>query len=73
MFSIFYKGRRIVYTGDFNSSADRFYLYLKIIIRHLGAAWIDKLYPDLLISESTYATTYRDSKRARETDFLHQV
>ena len=23
MFSIFYKGLRIVYTGDFNSSADR--------------------------------------------------
>jgi len=40
------------------------------IIRHLGAAWIDKCFPDILISESTYATTLRDSKRARETEFL---
>lgn len=39
-------------------------------IRHLGAAWIDKCFPDILICESTYATTLRDSKRARETDFL---
>ena len=53
MFSIEYKGICVVYTGDFNSCADR----------HLGAAWIDKLKPDLLITESTYATTLRDSKR----------
>lgn len=31
------------------------------------------LKPDLLISESTYATTIRDSKRARERDFLKKV
>ncbi|RXG59814.1 Integrator complex subunit 11 [Armadillidium vulgare] len=41
--------------------------------RHLGAAWIDKCRPDLLISESTYATTIRDSKRCRERDFLKKV
>lgn len=41
--------------------------------RHLGAAWIDKCKPDLLITESTYATTIRDSKRCRETDFLKKV
>jgi len=29
--------------------------------------------PDLLISESTYATTIRDSKKARERDFLKRV
>lgn len=63
MFFIEYKGVKIVYTGDFNSNSDR----------HLGAAWIDKLKPDLLISESTYATTIRDSKRARERDFLKEV
>jgi integrator complex subunit 11 len=53
----------VVYTGDFNSTADR----------HLGAAAIDTLRPDLLITETTYATTIRDSKRCRERDFLMQV
>ena len=33
----------VVYTGDFNSTADR----------HLGAAAIDSLRPDLLITETT--------------------
>lgn len=41
--------------------------------RHLGAAWIDKCRPDVLITESTYATTIRDSKRCRERDFLKKV
>lgn len=41
--------------------------------RHLGAAWIDRCRPDLLITESTYATTIRDSKRCRERDFLSKV
>lgn len=41
--------------------------------RHLGAAWIDKCRPNLLITESTYATTIRDSKRCRERDFLKKV
>ena len=63
MFLIEYKGVKVVYTGDFNSNADR----------HLGPAWIEKVHPDLLISESTYATTIRDSKRARERDFLKEV
>lgn len=63
MFYIEYKGIKVIYTGDFNSNADR----------HLGPAWIEKLHPDLLISESTYATTIRDSKRARERDFLKEV
>ncbi len=40
MFYIENQGTSVVYTGDFNSSADR----------HLGAAWIEKLFPDLLIS-----------------------
>ena len=53
----------IVYTGDYNMTPDR----------HLGAAWIDKCRPDLLITESTYATTIRDSKRCRERDFLKKV
>lgn len=37
------------------------------------AAWIDKCRPTLLITESTYATTIRDSKRCRERDFLKKV
>ena len=41
--------------------------------RHLGAAWIDKCRPNLLITETTYATTIRDSKRCRERDFLLKV
>lgn len=53
----------VVYTGDFNMTPDR----------HLGSAWIDKCRPDLLITESTYATTIRDSKRLRERDFLMKV
>ncbi|XP_003739869.1 integrator complex subunit 11 [Galendromus occidentalis] len=53
----------IVYTGDYNMTPDR----------HLGAAWIDRCRPDLLITESTYATTIRDSKRCRERDFLNKV
>ncbi|KAI9482931.1 MAG: beta-lactamase-like protein [Benjaminiella poitrasii] len=53
----------VVYTGDYNMTPDR----------HLGSAWIDKVRPDVLITESTYATTIRDSKRSRERDFLAKV
>ncbi|XP_057425149.1 cleavage and polyadenylation specificity factor subunit 3-II-like [Lotus japonicus] len=53
----------MVYTGDYNMTADR----------HLGAAQIDRLRLDLLITESTYATTIRDSKYAREREFLKAV
>jgi len=63
MFHIRVGEQSLVYTGDYNMTPDR----------HLGAAWIDKCRPDLLISESTYATTIRDSKRCRERDFLKKV
>eukprot|EP01135_Chromosphaera_perkinsii_P008494 Nk52_evm62s1360 gene=Nk52_evmTU62s1360 len=63
MFRASADGQSVVYTGDYNMTPDR----------HLGAAWIDKCKPDLLISESTYATTIRDSKRVRERDFLMKV
>ncbi|KAK9277709.1 hypothetical protein L1049_007256 [Liquidambar formosana] len=53
----------IVYTGDYNMTPDR----------HLGAAQIDRLQLDLVITESTYATTVRDSKYAREREFLKAV
>lgn len=63
MFWIRVGSQSVVYTGDYNMTPDR----------HLGAAWIDKCKPDLLITESTYATTIRDSKRCRERDFLKKV
>ncbi|XP_014240953.1 integrator complex subunit 11 [Cimex lectularius] len=63
MFKISVGSQSIVYTGDYNMTPDR----------HLGAAWIDKCRPDILITESTYATTIRDSKRCRERDFLKKV
>lgn len=63
MFHVKVGNQSIVYTGDYNMTPDR----------HLGAAWIDKCRPDLLITESTYATTIRDSKRCRERDFLIKV
>ncbi|XP_052672746.1 integrator complex subunit 11-like [Crassostrea angulata] len=63
MFHIKVGQQSVVYTGDYNMTPDR----------HLGAAWIDKCWPDLLITESTYATTIRDSKRCRERDFLKKV
>lgn len=53
----------MVYTGDYNMTPDR----------HLGAAQIDRLQLDLVITESTYATTIRDSKFAHERDFLKAV
>ncbi|CAI5463924.1 unnamed protein product [Closterium sp. Yama58-4] len=69
-------GASVLYTGeimdgivmasccDFNMAPDR----------HLGAARVDpRLRPDLMISESTYATTIRESRRSREAEFLSRV
>ena len=53
----------VVYTGDYNMTPDR----------HLGAARIDPLRPDVLITESTYATTVRGPKRSREREFLTKL
>eukprot|EP01119_Soliformovum_irregulare_P024145 TRINITY_DN8587_c0_g1_i1.p1 TRINITY_DN8587_c0_g1~~TRINITY_DN8587_c0_g1_i1.p1 ORF type:complete len:618 (-),score=188.31 TRINITY_DN8587_c0_g1_i1:202-1953(-) len=63
MFYVKSGGESVVYTGDYNMTPDR----------HLGGAWMDKIEPDLLITETTYATTIRDSKRTRERDFLKRV
>jgi len=63
MFQVKVGNQSVVDTGDYNMTPDR----------HLGAAWIDKCRPDILITESTYATTVRDSKRCRERDFLKKV
>mmetsp|Transcript_2264 Transcript_2264/g.8369 ORF Transcript_2264/g.8369 Transcript_2264/m.8369 type:complete len:625 (-) Transcript_2264:1924-3798(-) len=57
-------GASVLYTGDYNMTPDR----------HLGAATLPwKLKPDILITESTYATTVRDSKASRERQFLNEV
>jgi len=63
MFYVRVGSESVVYTGDYNMTPDR----------HLGSAWIDKIRPDVLVTESTYATTVRESKRARERDFLKKV
>ncbi|ORX94047.1 hypothetical protein K493DRAFT_315677 [Basidiobolus meristosporus CBS 931.73] len=63
MFYVRVGEQSVVYTGDYNMTPDR----------HLGSAWIDKCRPDILITETTYATTIRDSKRSRERDFLQKV
>lgn len=60
MFYIEYNGISVVYTGDYNMTADR----------HLGGAWIEPLKPDLCMTETTYANSVRDPKRAREREFF---
>ena len=52
--------------------------YIIILLKHCvlhchRAASIDKCRPDLLITESTYATTIRDSKRFRYYNQLHCI
>ena len=52
--------------------------YIIILLKHCvlhchRAASIDKCRPDLLITESTYATTIRDSKRFRYYNLLHYI
>lgn len=63
MFHVQVGEESVLYTGDYNMTPDR----------HLGSAVIDRCRPDVLITESTYAATVRDSKRARERDFLKEV
>lgn len=63
MFYVKAQNESVLYTGDYNMTPDR----------HLGSALADKIKPDLLITETTYATTIRDSKRCRERDFLKKI
>ena len=56
MFLIEYKGFKVLYTGDYNTVADR----------HLWSCEIDQIDIDILISESTYGTIIRDWKKKRE-------
>jgi integrator complex subunit 11 len=56
-------GYKVIYTGDYNTASDR----------HLGGAYVPKLYPNLLITETTYGDTVRDTKRVREREFLAKI
>lgn len=49
--------------GDFNTVPER----------HLAGASIPRLCPDLLITESTYATSIREDRRSRERHLLNMV
>eukprot|EP01062_Namystynia_karyoxenos_P063551 TRINITY_DN56350_c0_g1_i1.p1 TRINITY_DN56350_c0_g1~~TRINITY_DN56350_c0_g1_i1.p1 ORF type:complete len:746 (+),score=229.55 TRINITY_DN56350_c0_g1_i1:67-2238(+) len=54
----------VLYTGDYNMQADR----------HLTGAKVPPgIRPTCLITETTYGSTVRDSKRQRERDFLKLV
>ncbi|KAI5181460.1 integrator complex subunit 11 [Nematocida sp. AWRm80] len=52
-----------VYTGDYNMSPDR----------HLNAAWLPRLNPTVLITESTYSLLVKDCRREREREFVEAV
>jgi integrator complex subunit 11 len=60
MFLMEYKGVRVLYTGDFNSAADR----------HLGSLNVEKCWPHVVITESTYATVMKQWKKQREMQFM---
>jgi integrator complex subunit 11 len=63
MYHVEFEGLSAMYTGDYNSYADR----------HLGAACAPRLKPNILLTETTYATTIRDTKRDRERSMLHLI
>lgn len=63
MFNVEYEGLSVLYTGDYNSYADR----------HLGAAYAPRINPNVIITETTYATTIRDTKRDRERKMLRII
>ncbi|XP_071796062.1 cleavage and polyadenylation specificity factor subunit 3-like [Asterias amurensis] len=66
MFMIEIAGVKILYTGDFSRQEDR----------HLMAAEIPNIKPDILITESTYGTHIhekRDEREARFTGTIHDI
>lgn len=56
-------GRSFLYTGDFSGAADH----------HLSGHQIPCLYPDLLITESTYGDLTREPMYKREKSFVQMV
>ncbi|KAH7703994.1 hypothetical protein AAVH_28828 [Aphelenchoides avenae] len=63
MFMVEIAGIRVLYTGDFSRLEDR----------HLCAAEIPNITPDVLISESTYGTQIHESREDRERRFTSTV
>ncbi|XP_046860569.1 cleavage and polyadenylation specificity factor subunit 3-like [Xenia sp. Carnegie-2017] len=63
MFMIEIAGVKILYTGDFSREEDR----------HLMAAEIPNVTPDILITESTYGTHVHEPRGDRETRFTNTV
>jgi len=63
MFLIDINGNRVTYTGDCNT----------IIDRHLSGAYMPKIYPDILMTETTYGDKIRETKRIREREFLKKI
>lgn len=66
MFMIEIAGVKVLYTGDFSRQEDR----------HLMAAEIPNIHPDVLITESTYGTHIhekREEREARFTGLVHDI
>uniref|UniRef100_A0A4W3HXE4 Cleavage and polyadenylation specificity factor subunit 3 n=1 Tax=Callorhinchus milii TaxID=7868 RepID=A0A4W3HXE4_CALMI len=63
MFMIEIAGVKILYTGDFSRQEDR----------HLMAAEIPSVRPDILIIESTYGTHIHEKREEREARFCNTV
>ncbi|XP_025831653.1 cleavage and polyadenylation specificity factor 73 [Agrilus planipennis] len=63
MFMIEIAGVKILYTGDFSRQEDR----------HLMAAEIPTVKPDVLITESTYGTHIHEKREERESRFTNLV
>ena len=63
MFLIDVNGNRVTYTGDCNT----------IIDRHLSGAYMPKIYPDILMTETTYGDKNRPTKRIREREFIKKI
>ncbi|KAL0274621.1 UNVERIFIED_CONTAM: hypothetical protein PYX00_002710 [Menopon gallinae] len=63
MFMIEIAGVKVLYTGDFSRQEDR----------HLMAAEIPSIKPDVLITESTYGTHIHEKREERETRFTNLI
>lgn len=63
MFMLEIAGVRILYTGDFSREEDR----------HLMAAEIPRLKPDVLIIEATYGTHLHEKREEREARFTNTI
>ena len=63
MFLIDINGYKITYTGDSNT----------IIEKHLSGVYIPKIFPDILIIETTYENNIRETKRIKKKKILEKI